>query len=331
MPGVVARLALRRNARKKQIKPFAEKLRLKLETSSDPERLRHCLRTGGAAVFEGGFKADILRIVGLNGQPPVVATADLKNRIQLGRKGITIAKQGEQVKDRVVPIFSNLPDASDTRQCLLESKEELEQLFYVDAFAVIDNQKNNPGVKTATEIEYLKTENLAKLGAIYIDLNVEMFDPMVRTIASYVFDKAAALEDGDRKTLADSGVLNGFEVEYVSQIALAQKAGALTSVQQYVSFCGNLAQMKANAVDNPIDNIDTDKTLRLVGRMMNVPEEVNRSEKDVKEGRDALKEKLANQEKLAQVPGMAAAAKQIGEIPVDKMHIGGAIAEGLKG
>lgn len=277
------------------------------------------------------FKADILRIVGLNGQPPVVATADLKNRIQLGRKGITIVKSGDQAKDRVVPVFAQPPRADDARQSFLDSKAELESLLYVDAFAVIDNQKNNPGVKTATEIEYLKTENLAKLGAIYIDLNVEMFDPMVRTIASYVFDKAAALEDGDRKTLADSGVLNGFEVEYVSQIALAQKAGALTSVQQYVSFCGNLAQMKANAVDNPIDNIDTDKTLRLVGRMMNVPEEVNRSEKDVKEGRDALTEKLANQEKLAQVPGMAAAAKQIGEIPVDKMHIGGAIAEGLKG
>ena len=30
---------------------FAEKLRLKLEASSDPERLRHCLRTGGAAVL----------------------------------------------------------------------------------------------------------------------------------------------------------------------------------------------------------------------------------------------------------------------------------------
>lgn len=277
------------------------------------------------------FKADILRIVGLHGQQPVVATVDLKNRIQLGRKGITIVRSGEQANNRVVPVFAQLPRAEDARQSFIDSKGELESLLYVDAFAVIDNQKNNPGVKTATEIEYLKTENLAKLGAIYIDLSIEMFDPLVRTIASYVFDSDSAISAESKQILNESGVLEGFEVEYVSQIALAQKAGALTSVQQYVSFCGNLAQMKPNALDNPLDNIDTDKTLRLVGRMMNVPEEVNKDEKDVSAGREAIRQKAAEAERLQATASMTEAAKNIGTIPIDQAHAGGAIAEALKG
>ena len=275
------------------------------------------------------FKGDELRIEGIRAQQPVVATADIKNKIQLGRKGITIVKSGDQAKDRVVPVFAQLPDSEDARKNFLENRAELESLLYVDAFAVIDSQKNNPGVKTATEIEYLKTENLAKLGAIYINLSAEMFDPLVKTIASYVFD-GGYLSDQDRQMLVESGILDGFEVEYVSQIALAQKAGSLTSVQQYVQFCGNLAEMKQGSVDNPLDNLDMDKTLRLIGRMLNVPEEVNRDEKEVAKSRAAIAAKLSKQEQDAQVGQAIAAAKQIGEIPVDQAHVGGMIAEGLK-
>lgn len=275
------------------------------------------------------FKGDELRIEGIRAQQPVVATPDLKNRIQLGRKGITIVKAGDQVKDRVVPVFSNLPDSDDARQNYAETKAELESLLFVDAFAVIDAQKNNPGVKTATEIEYLKTENLGKLGAIYINLSGEMFDPLVKTLASYTYD-GSGVSASDKRILQESGVLNGFEVEYVSQIALAQKAGALSSVQQYIQFCGNLAAMKPNAIDNPIDNLDTDKTLRMVGRMLNVPEDVNRDEKEILKSRAAVAEQIASQQRAAQEAQFVDAAKNIGAIPVDKAHVGGMIAEGLK-
>lgn len=277
------------------------------------------------------FKADELRIDGVRAQQPVVAVGDFKNRIQLGRKGVNITKQGDQVKDKVVPIFHTLPDASDTRQCLLESKEELEQLFYVDAFAIIDSQKNNPGVKTATEIEYLKTENLAKLGAITINLNIEMLEPMVRTVCKYTYEHdERTLTDEHRQTLEEAGVLSGLEIEYVSQIALAQKAGALTSVQQYIAFAGQLAGMKQDPTDNPADLLDTDATLKLVGQMLNVPEVVNKNEKDVAKKRDAISKAAANQQRMVETGALVDAAKNIGEIPIDNSHVGGALAEGLK-
>ena len=47
---------------------FAEKLGLRLEMSGDPERLRHCLRTGGAAVvWVGGDREDHVGLFSHNG------------------------------------------------------------------------------------------------------------------------------------------------------------------------------------------------------------------------------------------------------------------------
>lgn len=276
------------------------------------------------------FKADELRIDGMRAQPPVVTTPEFKNRVQLGRRGVSVAKEGDTANNRIVPVFPTLPDASDTRQCILETKEELEKLFFVDAFAVIDSQKNNPGVKTATEIEYLKTENLAKLGAVTMNLNIEMLDPLVRTVVKYTWDSqmTTTLTDDDRAILQEAGLLEGIEIEYVSQIALAQKAGALSSVQQYISFAGTLAQM--GGPENPLDMIDGDKTLRFIAETLNVPEIVHRDEKAVRATREAQAQAAAAAAQAEQIKNMAGAAKQIGEIPLDGTHVGGAIAEGLR-
>lgn len=289
------------------------------------------------------FKGDELRISGMRAQPPVVAGSDFKDGIKLGRGGVNITESGDQRTGMVTSIFTNLPDAQDTRQCLEESKNEIMDALYVDAFAVIDSQKNNPGVKTATEVEYLKTENLAKLGSIAINLNLEMLDPLVRTVTEYAFDaRVQPLTEDDLEILLDGSqrdkdgaivstegaVINAVKIEYVSQIALAQKAGALTSVQSYIAFCGNLAAINPTAPDNPVENIDRDKTARMFSRMLGVPEEVNRDPKQVAAQRKAAADAIAQQQQMQQLAQTVDAAEKIGSIPVDDAHAGG-IVKGL--
>ena len=290
------------------------------------------------------FKGDELRISGMRAQPPVVAGSDFRDGIKLGRGGVNITESGDQQAGMVAPIFTHMPDAADTRLCLEEAKNEIMDALYVDAFAVIDSQKNNPGVKTATEVEYLKTENLAKLGSIAINLNLEMLDPLVRTVTEYAFDAGVQpLTAEDMRTLlagstmdmetgeitsTEGAVINAVKIEYVSQIALAQKAGALQSVQSYIAFCGNLAAINPEAVDNPVDNIDRDKASRMFSRMLGVPEEVNRDPKEVEEQRAAKLAALAQAQQRQQLAETIDAASQIGSIPVDEAHAGG-IVKGL--
>ena len=286
------------------------------------------------------FKGDELRISGTRSQQPVVAGSEFKDGIKLGRGGVNISETGDQVQNRVVPVFATLPDAADTRECLREARDEIRDALYVDAFMVIDSQKDNPGVKTATEVEYLKSENLAKLGSIAINLNQEMLDPLVRTATEYAFDAmvqplteddAAILLEGsafgeDGAVVDTAGaVLNAVKIEYVSQIALAQKAGALTSVQSYVAFCGQLSAVNPNDPNNPVDNIDRDKTARMFSRMLGVPEEVNRDPKEVAAQRQAAQDAMAQQARQAQLAQVVDAADKIGSIPVDDAHAGGLV------
>ena len=189
----------------------------------------------------------------------------------------------------------------------------------------------------------LKTENLAKLGSIAINLNLEMLDPLVRTVTEYAFDaRVQPLTEDDLEILLDGSqrdesgaivstegaVINAVKIEYVSQIALAQKAGALTSVQSYIAFCGNLAAINPTSPDNPVENIDRDKTARMFSRMLGVPEEVNRDPKQVAAQRKAAADAIAQQQQMQQLAQTVDAAEKIGSIPVDDAHAGG-IVKGL--
>ena len=135
-------------------------------------------------------------------------------------------------------------------------------------------------------------------------------------------------EDMPKVNALLQSVIEGLEIEYVSQIALAQKAGALTSVQSYVAFCGQLSAINPNDPNNPTDNIDRDKTARMFSRMLGVPEEVNRDPKDVAKQRKAAQDALAQQAQQAQLAQVVDAADKIGSIPVDDAHAGG-IVKGL--
>ena len=85
-------------------------------------------------------------------------------------------------------------------------------------------------------------------------------------------------------------------------------------IQEYVGFGANIAAAALNAgsQDNPMDNIDLDAAIRLIGRRMSVPAEIVRDEAGVMEYRsESDKKKQAMQDALiAEQQGLAAQAQQ---------------------
>ena len=89
---------------------FAEKFNLQLEITSDPERLRHCLRTGGAAVMHaGGDREDFVGLFTKGGHYITLISEEPDGRIAIldpsnapgkfekeGRKGLVEIKD-EQI------------------------------------------------------------------------------------------------------------------------------------------------------------------------------------------------------------------------------------------
>lgn len=87
---------------------FAEKMELEWEGSDDPERLRHCLRTGGAAVANvGGNREGHTGVFSANGHYIVIVSEERDGQLAVmdpsyvegkyeedGRQGLVVMKNG---------------------------------------------------------------------------------------------------------------------------------------------------------------------------------------------------------------------------------------------
>ena len=269
------------------------------------------------------FKFDLLRASGNRVQPAVIASAEFKDEgLKLGRGQINYTRFGEQKGGMVAPIFPNPPDSSGTREDFEEAKKELADLFFNSAFAVIDALKNNPGVKTATEVDALIRENMEQLGPVVSNLDVELLDPLVEIMADYTIKaNIAPLSEDDLK------LMENIQVEYVSQIHLAQKQTAIGAAGALLEFMGKVAQANPEA----LDKLDADHAIDEYAEMIGAPEEFIAADDKIKTVRDQRAKAAEAQQRFTAMQAMGKAGRDLGSIPTDEDHVGGRIVQGLGG
>lgn len=109
---------------------FAEKFDLELEMTNDPERLRYCLRTGGAAIVHSGGDREGHIGVFTHGGHYVVAISELKD----GRIAILDPSQKDGKYDE------------DGRKGLVEFTQAEPHIVYCDMQVLLDDTANrDPG------------------------------------------------------------------------------------------------------------------------------------------------------------------------------------------
>lgn len=267
------------------------------------------------------FKYDTVVISGNRSEPAVIASADLKEEgLRLERGAVNYARFGEQKGNLVTPIFSQMPDTTDSRLNQEDAKRELDELFFVSSFTVIDALKNKTGVKTATEIDQLVRENMESLAPVVTNFDKELLDPLVSIVVRYTIGSNISPISPD-----EAAGLSNVNIEYVSQIHLAQKQSTISSVQNYTQFVTALAGAKPEA----LDKIDTDGTIDKFGEMIGVPESCVSDEKTIQAAREARAAAAQAQAQAEMQLKQAQAAKQIGDVPIDDGHAGGAIVKGM--
>lgn len=255
------------------------------------------------------FRGDCLRVSGNRAQPAVYAAADFEEEgLKLGRGAVNYVRFGEQRGAMVAPVFPNPPDAESTRNDFTESVVELRDLFFNSAFATIDALKNQKGVKTATEVEALVRENMERLGAVITNLDKELLDPLVGIVAQYTVKSGIApLSDEDAALFGDQ-----LNIEYVSQIHLAQKQSQIGSVRMLTEYVGALAEIKPDAVDH----VSTHGLVTEFADMVGAPEVCMATDNDIAAAKNARQEAQAAQMEAERQAAQAKALKDVGSIPV---------------
>lgn len=226
--------------------------------------------------------------------PPMVGPSSLKNqRVSLLPGDITyIDQMGNQ--DGFKPAYLVNPNTADLLADIQDTRQVINSAYFVDLFMMLQ-QINTRSMPVEAVIE-MKEEKLLMLGPVLERLNDECLNPLIDRAFSMMVKKNMLPPPPD--------VLSGtpLRVEYISVMAQAQKSIGLSSLANTVTFIGQLAAAKPEALDklNVDQAIDTFADMSGVSATVILPQEqVNKIRQD-----------RAQQQQMQQNAAMAMAAAQ---------------------
>jgi hypothetical protein len=197
--------------------------------------------------------------------------------------------------------FGNFGDPQVGMGAIEYYTKKVRSLMYYDvflAFEGIDKQMQNP------EVYERINEKMSMLGPAVGRFMGEVLNPIVtRTIG--ILDRKGLLPP-----IPDELIENpAFEIDYVSQLAQAQKRSELNSLMSGLSLVGQMAQ----AAPEVLDKIDADKTVNTAWDILGAPVKVLRDDEEVQSIREGRAAAQAEQDKMVQAGQVAAIGKTAAE------------------
>jgi len=204
---------------------------------------------------------------------------------------------------------------ADVREEIATVEHRIRRAFMEDLFLMLagDSRSTPP---TAEEIRARERERAQVLGPIMERHSDDVFDPLIDRVSSVLMRMATwdwqqgqeGLLPFPPEELEDTEL----RVQYVSEVAMAQRMVALGSVERLLMMGGQLAEIAPET----LDNLDLDWTLQNYAQTLGVDPQHLRPEEVVaglREQRQAMEREMAERE---QAPGMAKAARDLSETEV---------------
>lgn len=201
--------------------------------------------------------------------PPMVADAALKNEpASLLPGGVTYVASTGGVGFK--PAYEVKPEISALLEDMNEVRGRIKATWFYDIFLMISQME---GVQPRNDLEILerKEEKLIQLGPVVERFENECLSPAIERTFNIML--RAGLIPPPPKELQGQHV----HPQYVSPLALAQKAAMTTGLERLATFVGRISAGE-NGVQGvgpeAMDNIDWDEMTQQYADMMGVPEKV---------------------------------------------------------
>ena len=172
-------------------------------------------------------------------RPPLIADDKLKNQPASGLPGHITFMPGLDQHNGIRSIYNVNPDVTALAADIKEIQQRIKAGFFNDIFMAISDLKGDQ--RTATEIQARRSEAMQVLGPVVENLITENLRPKLKRIFSIM----------QRKQLIDpmpdslKGMPLGFD--FVSTLALAQKAASMGAMERAASLIGNLVPVFPSA------------------------------------------------------------------------------------
>lgn len=211
-------------------------------------------------------------------------------------------------------------DLSDLKDYIGDVRRAIENAFFVYAFAPISQfDLTNP--PTAAQVYETRREQLGILGPLQENNTRYGHGLVINRIMAIIYRRAELDWIAGREGILPPPPRELAGVEpmtfYRSEVALAQRESSIAAFDRHE------ASLLATAASVPsvLDTYRWDEAVRLKRELMGLPERVSASEQEIQAVRQARAEDAALQSAAQAAPGVARAAKDLGDTKYDDESI----------
>lgn len=240
-------------------------------------------------------------------RPPMLASATLRNDVSSILPGHVTYVQTMGPGEGMRPIYEVQPNLQPLLEDIAQVQARIRVCFFNDLFKMLADL---PAVerRTAEEVAGLREEKLVLLGPVIERLQNEGLSPRIKR--QFAIMQRRGLLPPIPPSLHGIPV----QIEYVSMLALAQRAAATAGIERTYAFAGSIAAAKPEV----LDNFDEDETINYYSELMGVPPKLMRSPQQVAQ----IRQNRAQQQQAAAMAQLTQAGVQ-GAQTLSQTDVGG--------
>lgn len=207
-------------------------------------------------------------------RPPLIASMELKNQPSSSLPGAVTYVSNLGPGAGMRSLYEVNPQIREMMEDLKEIQERIKKGFFNDVILLLSS---NPGDRrTAYEVAQLVQERLQVLGPVIENIITESLKPKLKRIFG-IMQRRNMLPPPPKS------MQGGVQIEFISMLALAQKATATGGLERLVALIGNMAAVYPESKDN----LDPDKFLNVMNDLLDNPQSILRSPEELKQIRAA--------------------------------------------
>lgn len=238
-------------------------------------------------------------------RPPLLASMDMKNEPSSALPGHVTYVNNLGPGAGMKPMFEVNPDISALSADILAIQQRIKSGFFNDLFLMLSQATKD---MTAYEVAQRQQEKLQVLGPVIERFQNEALAPAIKRIIGIMARKQMLPPP------PPSILKTGVKIEYISMLALAQKATATAGIERIFSIIGSVSALDPTAKDN----IDFDEGIREYNDLLGNSPKLIRSEDQVQ----ALRAQAAKAQQQQQSLQTSMAAVQGAQV-LSKTDTGG--------
>lgn len=246
-------------------------------------------------------------------RPPLIADMQLKHQPSSTLPGHVTYVDALSASTGMRPIYEVNPDINAMAQNIVAIEQRIKIGLFNDLFLMLEQAPN--GQMTAYEVAQKVQEKLQVLGPVIESLLTESLKPKLKRIFGIM--KRKGLIEPPPKSL--QGV--PLDIQFVSMLALAQKAAATGGLERIAALIGNMAAIYPQASDN----LDPDVFIAEFNELLGNPQKILRGPEQLaamRQQRAQQQQQAQQQANLAHGVGVAGGAAQAAQV-LSQTQIGG--------